>query len=131
MAFSIVVLPIGHRVIGINRFLCATGFPFVKVLTGVNLLPSDKAKDVIEPSCQQRAKQRTNPVYPVISGETTVNHVRSEGASRIERTTGIIIAWEKSCVSSSFQEPKRSRTGHDIPINSATKKASPIPTGAK
>jgi hypothetical protein len=66
-----------------TRVLPSLDLPLVIVLTGINALPADVAKKVIEARGQERAEQRSHPVDPVVSGETAVDDVRAEGAGGV------------------------------------------------
>lgn len=50
-------------------------FPFVIILPRVDFLPADEAEDVIEARREQRPKEWTNPIDPVISGEVAIDHI--------------------------------------------------------
>ena len=75
-----------------TQVLPSLGLPLIIILTGVNMLPADVAQQVIEARGQERAKQRSNPVDPVVSGETAVDNVRAKGAGGVEGAAGVVVA---------------------------------------
>lgn len=103
-------------------------FPFIVILAWIDFLPAHKAKKVIESGGKKGPQQRTDPIDPVVPGERAIDHIRAKRASRIKRSSGIVVTWKQWSAENVFNDAKKEG---DIPINSATKKARPIPTGAR
>ena len=66
---------IGHSIFRQHRVLAYLDLPLVVVLTGVDVLPADPAQQVVEARSQQRSKQRTDPVYPMVSGKGAIDNI--------------------------------------------------------
>lgn len=79
---------------GSHGVLPSLGLPLVVVLTRVDILPADIAEEVVEARSQKRSEQRSNPVDPVVSGETAVDNIRTQGAGGIQGTTGVEVTYE-------------------------------------
>jgi hypothetical protein len=62
-------------------------------LTRIDILPAYEAQEVIEGRGEEGTEQRADPVDPVISGERAVNYIWSQGARRVQGSSGIIITW--------------------------------------
>lgn len=63
----------------------------VIILARVDRLPTHETKESIESRGKKGSEQRTDPIDPVVSRKRAVDHIRSEGASRVERSSGIKI----------------------------------------
>jgi hypothetical protein len=50
---------------------------------------------MIEGRSEEGSQEWANPVDPVIPGETAVDHIWAKGASRVERSSSIIITWKR------------------------------------
>jgi hypothetical protein len=84
--------PVGHGLLRANRRqLSFSDFYLVVILTRIDSLPTNKTKEVVEAGSKERSKERANPIDPVISGETAVDYIRTERASRVERSSGKVI----------------------------------------
>lgn len=60
------------------------GFPFIVVLTGIDGGVLEHLEEGEEAACEETSQQRTDPVDPVIPGETAVDDVRTERSRRVE-----------------------------------------------
>lgn len=95
------------------------------VLPGVALLPPQVLEQRVEPGRQQRAEDGAEEVDPKVRREAACDDGRAEGARGVEGAAGEVDA----CGTVSIMEG--GGEGEEVPVNSARKKAVPMPTGAR
>lgn len=98
--------------------------PTRRVLPRIDLLIVEELDEVVESRSHRSAKERTDPVDPMIMTELRRRHSRAEAACRIERATGVEDAYSQSVSSDTY------KVGEDVPPIIATNSASPMPIGA-
>lgn len=83
---------VGHSMLrGSYRRLSCSNVPLIVILARIDVLIANEAKEVVEGRSEERAEKWTNPIDPVISGETAVDHIRTEGTSRVKRSSGKVV----------------------------------------
>lgn len=74
-----------------NQRLLSGRIFLVIILTRIDHLPAHHTKESVECRGKKGSEQRTDPIDPVVPRKWAVDYIRSEGASRVERSSGVVI----------------------------------------
>ena len=78
--------------IAARQRLLSCRLPLIIILSRVDILPPDKAKQPVECRRQQRAQKGPDPVDPVVSGKAAVYNVGAQRSRGVEGSTGVVVA---------------------------------------